>query len=562
MHKTSTVFTKAILVVIPLLLIAITVVGAKMVLNTNRSFDERSRAYSPDAKMGRGGEKGEAQTGVVISKTVCPDPAVPLPGCDYYGGDGIARAISGFNQPGDTLLVRLKSAEINSSSQYWPTLEIIVENKNVLVSGEGNRKPVIVVNSVSGAHYLTAGVGSSLRLNNIRIEGGMNNKRSLLRVESAGKLELVSSEIANTSIGVLGIEGTVRLTDNLFQGNNTAVQMEHLNSVQHNSQLRNNVFLSNRTGLQAGCNYSANTDDLSVQSNVFFTDSSVNGNQLALYVGSEPCRLSVNNNIFKGTQNIGNGVRVVFSNPDPAPTVLRAIQYNDAFGFQSNFSLYGSGSYQVDPTNISVNPQFVGEPSNFRLAANSPLINAGNPEQMYLDTDGSRSDMGVYGGALGGYFGNWGSPATCNLCDLDDDNLVEGGNTTPRGDDINRVIACLGQRVATNPSCAKADFTADGLLINSGDVTSFVGLCNGMQARRCSSAVCSAPNIPGQRADTDLNRDYVVNNIDVAIFDNSLCSGIASLSGQVWKYCRMFDINGDYQVDQVDRQLVSSCVGQ
>ncbi len=556
------VFAKAILVVIPLLLIAITVVGAKMVLNTNRSFDERSRAYSPDAKTGRGGETGEIPTGIVISKTVCPDPTVPLPGCDYYGGDGIAQAISGFNQPGNTLLVRLRSTAINSSSEYWPTQEMTVRNNNILVSGEGNRKPVIVVNNVRGAHYLTAGVGSSLRLNNIRIEGGMNNKSSLLRVENAGKLELVSSEIANTKIGVLGIEGTVRLTDNLFQGNNMAVQIQYFDRVQHNSLLRNNVFLSNGGGLRAGCYY-ANTDDLSVQNNVFFTNSSVSSPQLSLHVGSEPCRsLSVNNNIFKGTQNIGNGLFIEFSNPNPVPTVLGAIKYNNAFGFQSNFLLNGSGSGQMDPTNISVNPKFVGEPSNFRLAANSPLINAGNPEQMYLDTDGSRNDMGVYGGPFGSYFGNWGSPATCNLCDLDDDNLVEGGNATPRGDDINRVIACLGQRVATNPSCAKADFTADGLLINSGDVTSFVGLCNGMQGRSCSSAICSAPNIPGQRADTDLNKDYVVNNIDVAIFDNSLCSGIASLSGQVWKYCRMFDINGDYQVDQVDRQMVSSCVGQ
>jgi hypothetical protein len=49
--------------------------------------------------------------------------------------------------------------------------------------------------------------------------------------------------------------------------------------------------------------------------------------------------------------------------------------------------------------NISADPLFVNlEKGDFRLRPVSPCINTGNPEPMYNDPDGSRNDMGVYGG--------------------------------------------------------------------------------------------------------------------------------------------------------------------
>lgn len=44
---------------------------------------------------------------------------------------------------------------------------------------------------------------------------------------------------------------------------------------------------------------------------------------------------------------------------------------------------------------------FFDAPADFRLMAGSPLIDAGNPEDSFRDADGSRCDVGVYGGPEG-----------------------------------------------------------------------------------------------------------------------------------------------------------------
>ena len=65
-----------------------------------------------------------------------------------------------------------------------------------------------------------------------------------------------------------------------------------------------------------------------------------------------------------------------------------------------------------DPTgvdgNLALNPLFVafsddGDPGNddFHLQPGSPCIDAGYPDKIVNDVDGTRNDMGAYGGPLG-----------------------------------------------------------------------------------------------------------------------------------------------------------------
>lgn len=64
-----------------------------------------------------------------------------------------------------------------------------------------------------------------------------------------------------------------------------------------------------------------------------------------------------------------------------------------------NHSDVGDGDFRGLNGNISADPLFIDlENGDFRLRPGSPCINSGNPDPIYDDPDGSRNDIGAYGG--------------------------------------------------------------------------------------------------------------------------------------------------------------------
>jgi parallel beta-helix repeat protein len=74
-----------------------------------------------------------------------------------------------------------------------------------------------------------------------------------------------------------------------------------------------------------------------------------------------------------------------------------SIDYNNVWGnAEDSFE-----SFSVAGNNISEDPQFVNSDSGeFHLQAGSPCIDTGDPDPKFNDPDGSRNDMGVFGGPL------------------------------------------------------------------------------------------------------------------------------------------------------------------
>jgi hypothetical protein len=94
-----------------------------------------------------------------------------------------------------------------------------------------------------------------------------------------------------------------------------------------------------------------------------------------------------------GTQQIYNNI--FFGNDVALNLESTSIhQYNL---FWNNNLDFGKG--QLNPTEISENPQFVNpQEGNYKLLSNSPAKNSGNPLAEWNDKDGTRNDIGLYGG--------------------------------------------------------------------------------------------------------------------------------------------------------------------
>ena len=79
--------------------------------------------------------------------------------------------------------------------------------------------------------------------------------------------------------------------------------------------------------------------------------------------------------------------------------------YSERFSPASrpNHSDVGDGDFRGVNGNISADPLFIDpEQGNLHLRSDSPCIDAGNPDRIYNDPDGSRNDMGAYGGPKAG----------------------------------------------------------------------------------------------------------------------------------------------------------------
>ena len=87
-------------------------------------------------------------------------------------------------------------------------------------------------------------------------------------------------------------------------------------------------------------------------------------------------------------------------------TVMNSIIWNNLIGYTNvcneeiNYS--NLEGYELGIGNINLDPLFMSS-GNYHLQSNSPCINTGNPDSQYSDADGSRNDMGAYGGPNG----NW-----------------------------------------------------------------------------------------------------------------------------------------------------------
>ena len=195
-----------------------------------------------------------------------------------------------------------------------------------------------------------------------------NNGVEITSVSPHPTYQKVTRNYINSRYSCIRLEfgGTPYVANNICIGQGFSGSFSGLN------ELYNNLFINNGG---KGAAFSDNT---------LFINNIITGfSEEGILVGGD--NQVVKNNVIENAE-VG-----ITSNVSNNPVV----QYNNFW----NLGVVNQNTAFPDSTNIFRDPMFVDDTSDFHLQMFSPLIDAGDPN--ILDVDGSRSDIGIYGGPLG-----------------------------------------------------------------------------------------------------------------------------------------------------------------
>lgn len=118
-------------------------------------------------------------------------------------------------------------------------------------------------------------------------------------------------------------------------------------------------------------------------------------NTIADNLGGGGSRIYVGQNTIFENNIVSNGDDPGASHTGVTATPGSTVQYNLIDGYRT------ATSGDLGEGNIEGDPRFEGD--DYSLSEFSPAIDAGNPIEAYNDEDGTRNDMGAFGGPSGGW---------------------------------------------------------------------------------------------------------------------------------------------------------------
>jgi len=155
----------------------------------------------------------------------------------------------------------------------------------------------------------------------------------------------------------------------------------------------------------------------------------------SFWIGSPATLTAVNNAIFNYSGRYSDRGFYFEANRSTVSQISSNIGYSiqDEFLYGpfnyinafNNLSATGSGGGVYLASHLTTDPVFV-DTTNFVLGPTSPARNSGDPDPRYNDIDGTRNDMGIYGGPFYDPEGRTGSKPVVLKAELDNSQFVKG----------------------------------------------------------------------------------------------------------------------------------------
>jgi len=268
---------------------------------------------------------------------------------------------------------------------------------------------------------------NNLKMNNNGVEQGSNTMSIYVNQPS----DLTNLNFTNNGGRGLFAEGNaiVNITESVFMNNGTGMVLRNFSQAENcviSSNDRYGVILKDKASITNSVLEGNGTISLYMDNGGFASKLTINGKGLGTgiktYSGDPELKNIVISNVKKVIEvndsnltlfnmTVSNATNGITTTSNSGIAMMNSIfwdvntlidnnystlliQYSNIKN-GNNYSEFGSGA-----GNISEDPLF---DSNYKLLPSSPCIDAGNPSSAYNDADGTRNDMGAFGGPNG----NW-----------------------------------------------------------------------------------------------------------------------------------------------------------
>ncbi len=276
-----------------------------------------------------------------------------------------------------TIQAAVSSKLIGSGSEVIVFPGVYVENISIDGTDNVNRSVFeLTLRSYDGPNFtLIDGsnrrMGDEIQNNTLEID---HKKLTLIGFTITGGLNGILTD--STYLSTLTVSNCVFFSND---ANGILLQVDGRDDV--NVEISNNVFHSNR-------------------------ESGLKLNEESTSSFFRPVPVGIFDNVFYRNENFGIDAVTTPSIYISGATSDIRIRYNNLYeNGDGPYSEFIQSNFETNEGNLSLDPFFVGPSSvltgfDFRLRPDSSLRNQGNPAVIYNDPDGTRNDMGAYGGSL------------------------------------------------------------------------------------------------------------------------------------------------------------------